>query len=99
MELVRVEIDGPVGTITIDRPDVMNAVSPEVLAELDQAIDRLEAGGARVGILTGAGDRAFSAGADLAAMLAQSADDSEQLLRAGISVTRRLETCSFVTVA
>jgi enoyl-CoA hydratase len=99
VQLVRFEIDGLVGTVTIDRPDVMNAVSPEVLAELGQALDGLEAGGVRVAILTGAGERAFSAGADLAAMLAQSADQSEQLLRDGVALTRRLETCPFVTIA
>src|SRR4051794_21518258 len=99
MPFVRVEVDGQIGAIIIDRPDVLNAVSPEVLDGLNAGLDEVIAAGVRVVILTGAGDRAFSAGADLKAMLAQSADESEELLRAGVAVTRRLETSPFVSIA
>jgi E-phenylitaconyl-CoA hydratase len=60
------EREGRVATITINRPEVMNALDPETSAEITEAlleIDRTE--DIWVGIVTGAGDRAFSAGADL----------------------------------
>src|SRR3989441_73091 len=55
-----------VATITINRPDRLNTLSPEVFEELDKALSALgEDDGVRCVIITGAGDRSFSAGADL----------------------------------
>ena len=66
---VRFEVDGAVALITIDRPEKLNAMDPETYAELDAAFVRLDADeDLAVGIVTGAGDRAFSAGADLKSM-------------------------------
>lgn len=62
----KVEIDGRVMTVTIDRPDMRNALHGEANFELGEVFDRFEADPALwVAILTGAGDKAFSAGADL----------------------------------
>ena len=58
--------DGAVLTITINRPEVLNALHPAAHAEIAQAFDLYAADpGLRVAILTGAGERAFSAGQDL----------------------------------
>jgi enoyl-CoA hydratase/carnithine racemase len=58
------EVDGPIATITFNRPERMNALTPELEAELHNAFDRADADRkVRVIILTGAG-RAFSAGYD-----------------------------------
>lgn len=66
---VLMEKDGPVACITIDRPEKLNAMDRETYAALDQAFADLDADpGIAVGIVTGAGDRAFSAGADLKGM-------------------------------
>ncbi len=55
-----------VATITINRPDRLNTLSPQVFEELDKALAALgEDDGVRCVIITGAGDRSFSAGADL----------------------------------
>src|SRR3989475_12018685 len=55
-----------VATITINRPDRLNTLSPQVFEELDKALSVLaEDDGVRCVIVTGAGDRSFSAGADL----------------------------------
>lgn len=63
---VLVSIDGPVMTVTINRPDRRNAVNQEVRSFLRDAIDMLEIDSAlRVGILTGAGMTAFCSGMDL----------------------------------
>ena len=59
---------GPVTIITINRPERMNAIGPQTHRELVDAWDRFRADdSAFVGVLTGAGDRAFCAGGDLKA--------------------------------
>ena len=64
--LVSVDKHDGFAVVTLNRPDAMNALSAALRAELAQAIDALEADAAiRVLILTGAGDKAFTAGLDL----------------------------------
>jgi methylglutaconyl-CoA hydratase len=58
--------DGPIATLTLNRPEKRNAISPEMMREIEAALGEIEASRARVGILTGAG-KAFSAGMDLEA--------------------------------
>ena len=63
---VRLEIDGHVARVTIDRAERMNAVDAETEAALEAIWQKIESDDAvRCVVLTGAGDRAFSAGADL----------------------------------
>ena len=65
-EFFGVERDGHLTTITIARPEVMNALHPPACAELAAAFDRFQEDPEQwVAIVTGAGDRAFSAGNDL----------------------------------
>jgi enoyl-CoA hydratase len=65
---VRYDVDGHVATITLNRPEQRNAVSPELTTALDEAMGRFEADAeVWVGILTGAGPN-FCAGADLKAL-------------------------------
>jgi enoyl-CoA hydratase/carnithine racemase len=67
---IRYETDGQVVVVTIDRPEAMNALDQEHNAELADAFDRYEADRAlRAAVLIGAGQKAFSAGADLRQML------------------------------
>ncbi len=66
LENILVERDGGVGTITINRPKVLNALSTQTLDELRRAILTLKYDdGVRVVIITGAGDKSFIAGADI----------------------------------
>ena len=66
MSNIRFEIDGAIVVITIDRPEVLNALNPQGHRELAEAFDRFRDDDAlRVAILTGAGDRAFCVGTDL----------------------------------
>ena len=66
MEFARVERDGHLLVVTIDRPRVLNALHRAATDELDEVWTRFEADpDLRVAILTGAGDRAFSAGYDM----------------------------------
>jgi len=64
--MLLVDKRGPVALITLNRPEAMNALSTALRAELDAALRRLEADSeVRAMVLTGAGERAFSAGLDL----------------------------------
>lgn len=67
---VRYEHTGRIVTVTIDRPEAMNAIDPETHQALIEAWTRFrDDDGAWVAIFTGAGDKAFSAGADLKKMI------------------------------
>ena len=66
MSVVNYEKEGRIAIMTINRPDAMNALSAEVSAELREAyIDFRDNNDLWVAVMTGAGDRAFSAGADI----------------------------------
>jgi len=72
MEQVRYQVDGPVARVTIDRPERHNAMSFQVMGELAEAFAAAKADDAvRVVVLTGAGERAFCAGADLSGIGSQ----------------------------
>jgi crotonobetainyl-CoA hydratase len=65
-EYIAVERDGPITVITLNRPEVMNAVHSPMHFEMDNALNAFAADPDQwVGIITGAGERAFSAGNDL----------------------------------
>jgi enoyl-CoA hydratase/carnithine racemase len=69
-ELVRYEVDGRVATLTLNRPDQRNAISPELTVAMNEVMDRFESDPeVWIGILTGAGPN-FCAGADLKALAA-----------------------------
>jgi len=65
MSVVGVEERGPVSIISINRPEKLNAINKAVAIELQQAFAAFDHSAQRVAILTGAGGRAFSAGADV----------------------------------
>jgi 2-(1,2-epoxy-1,2-dihydrophenyl)acetyl-CoA isomerase len=78
---LRFEVAGAVATITLDRPDALNALTATLRAELLAALQRAEADRAvRAIVLTGAG-RAFSAGQDLKERLDPDPDDIEDVVR------------------
>src|ERR1700694_2094547 len=73
-ELVLYEVNGPVATVTLNRPDSMNTMNPQLLREALLTLERVAGDEAvRVVILTGSG-RAFCAGGDLANMAMAGAD-------------------------
>ncbi|MBM4183063.1 MAG: hypothetical protein FJ207_02425 [Gemmatimonadetes bacterium] len=66
LKYIRVEWDGEIAVVTVDRQDKLNALNADVLRELVEVIESLGAdAGVRAVILTGAGERAFVAGADI----------------------------------
>ena len=66
MEFITYEVEGQVGIITINRPKALNALNSAVLDELDATIDGVDLDAVRCLILTGAGEKSFVAGADIA---------------------------------
>ncbi|MGI5101442.1 enoyl-CoA hydratase-related protein [Treponema vincentii] len=69
MNTVLFHIDGHIATITINKPQVLNALSTEVLTDLKQALDEVEKiENIYAVIITGAGEKSFVAGADIAEM-------------------------------
>jgi enoyl-CoA hydratase len=68
-QVVLLSHDGPISTLTVQRPEVLNALDVEVLVAIKRAVDEVRSRpGARCLIITGAGEKAFVAGADIAAM-------------------------------
>jgi enoyl-CoA hydratase len=67
---------GRVATLTVNRPDVRNALDTATVDELHRALDEVRRAKATVLIVTGAGDKAFVSGADIRAIRDRSRDDS-----------------------
>ena len=99
-ENLRVEKHSPLATILIDRPRVLNALNASTFAELDVAFDDLAADSeVRVVLLTGAGDRAFAAGADIRELNAVEAGEGKAFALRGQAVIRKIETLGKPVIA
>lgn len=99
-EHLLVERDGPVATVTINRPHVLNALSAATIGEIDGAMRALrEDRGVRAIVLTGAGDRAFAAGADIAELAALAPASAEAFARCGQGVLDRVERLGVPVIA
>ena len=97
---VRTEVAGPVAIVTIDRQRKLNALNPDVIAEVDAAFADLEDDrDVRVVILTGAGDRAFVAGADIGVLAGMGTLTGTRVSRDGQEVLRRIERSSKPVIA
>jgi enoyl-CoA hydratase len=71
-----IEIDGPVGIITLNRPEALNALNDRLVTELGQALDAFEADAAIGCIVITGSKKAFAAGADIKEMRSQSYMDA-----------------------
>jgi enoyl-CoA hydratase len=97
---VDVERDDAVATVTINRPEAMNALDVATLTELRDRLQELAADAdVRVVILTGAGDRAFAAGADIKYMSALDVAEAKAWGALGHETSRQLETMPQPTIA
>jgi enoyl-CoA hydratase len=99
-ELVKVETDGAIATVTISREKQLNALSSAVLGELMEIAGLLESNRAlRAVLVTGAGDKAFVAGADIAEMQEMPPDQAERLSSRGAAIGRLIEKSRLVWIA
>jgi enoyl-CoA hydratase len=91
-EFLTLAVDNRVATLTVNRPDKLNALNDATIAELGQAIDEVRGRDDIAGlIVTGAG-RAFVAGADISELSSQTPTIAKARARAGQDVFRRFET-------
>jgi enoyl-CoA hydratase len=98
--LIRVEREGAVAIVTIDRQEAMNALDVATLTELRDRLRKLaDDDSARVVILTGAGEKAFVAGADIKYMSGLDVGQAKQWGALGHETGRLLETMPKPTIA
>jgi enoyl-CoA hydratase len=84
---------GGIATITINRPDVLNALNARTMAEFDMVFEDAEKDGdVRVLIVTGAGEKAFAAGADISELIKCNPETGKELSTKGQRILRWLET-------
>ncbi|MDI3478078.1 MAG: enoyl-CoA hydratase [Thermoanaerobacterium sp.] len=92
--------DDGVAIITINRPKSLNALNYETLKELDSALDKAEDDkDVKVVIITGSGEKAFVAGADIAEMRNMTPLEAKKFSEYGQSVFRKIETLSKPVIA
>jgi enoyl-CoA hydratase len=92
-ELVHTRLEDGLAWIEIHRPDKLNALNGDILREFLDAIQAASGDPeTRVLLLTGSGDRAFAAGADIAEMSSEDVDGIRALMEAGKAVALALET-------
>ena len=92
MSLVLKEISNHIATLTINRPEVLNAMNDEVVADLDTAVQScIEDEQVGVIILTGAGEKAFVAGADIKKMQSMGPEAALEFGKAGQQMTLTIE--------
>jgi enoyl-CoA hydratase len=91
---------GAIRTLTINRPDKLNALNRETIGELHIAFDQARHDDAiRVVVLAGAGEKAFVAGADIAELATLNPIEARRASRAGQSMMRRVETLGKPVIA
>ena len=102
-ETLLIHDEDGVRVLTINRPKVLNALSPAVIAELGAAIADTAAaarrGQVRALVLTGAGEKSFIAGADIAAMAGMSVDEAREFSRRGHAVADALAALRIPVIA
>ncbi len=89
MAFVKTEVQGAVAIITIDRPKALNALNPEVLADLKAAFEAVDQDTIRCLVLTGEGDKSFVAGADIGSMSTMTKAEGEAFGKLGNDVFLR----------
>jgi len=95
---IRVARDGPMAVLTLDNPPV-NALRSDMLLEIGQRVESLPKEGVRVLVLTGAGNNAFCAGADVEEMASLDLAAGGVVQRQGQEIMWRVEHAGLITIA
>src|SRR3954469_7597151 len=89
-----------IARVTVNRPDKLNALNAIVMAELGDAVTRIETDSAVRGVIvTGAGNKAFVAGADINELVTQGAMGGRARASTGQHTFRRFERCGKPVIA
>src|SRR5260370_26825415 len=85
--------------VTLDRPRVLNALNFELLRDLGAALDQVVEGDARALLVTGAGDRAFCAGADIQELMGRSLTAQREGAAVGQAILAKLDALPIPSIA
>ena len=97
---IKTALENNIFTITINRPDKLNALNKAVLDELDNVIDAVYAdGNIKAVIITGAGDKAFVAGADISEFISLEDIEGGLLAKKGQDLFFKIENCPKPVIA
>ncbi len=99
MSFVNYETEGRIAIITINRPEALNALNEDVLKDLKAAFENVDQNEIRAIILTGAGEKSFVAGADIAAMSTMTKQQGEVFGKFGNDIFRMIETFPIPVIA
>lgn len=97
---IHLDVDEAIATLTVDRPERLNALNPETMVEIEHAVAALrDDRSVRCLIITGAGTKAFIAGADIGAMVGMSGFDEKKFAEHGLRILRSFELLPFPVIA
>ena len=99
MSFVNCEQQGAVAVLTIDRPKALNALNPDVLADLKAAFEGIDQNAVRCVVLTGAGDKSFVAGADIGSMSTMTKAEGEAFGKLGNDIFLMIESFPLPVIA
>lgn len=99
MGFVTYEQKGFVGVVTINRPQALNALNSQVLEDLDKTVSDIDLEATRCVIITGAGEKSFVAGADIAEMSTLTQAQGSAFAAKGNAVFRKIETLPIPVIA
>jgi len=85
--------------LTLDRPEALNALSFELLRDLAAALDEITGSDARALLITGAGDRAFCAGAEIRELIGRSLQAAREGAAFGQAILAKLDTLPILSIA
>lgn len=98
--LIVEELEPGIHRVTVNRPKALNALNPETIAELGQALAAVVTDGrARALLITGAGEKAFVAGADISRMVSMTPQQGQHFCEAALRVFRAIELAPVPVVA
>ncbi|HYO22960.1 MAG TPA: enoyl-CoA hydratase-related protein, partial [Flavisolibacter sp.] len=93
-------LDSGLFTITVNRPDKLNALNRDVMNDLNLVLDEVENNSEIKGvIITGAGQKGFVAGADISEFVGLSNEEGKGLAKTGQDIFFKIETCSKPVIA
>ena len=98
-ELIKYEEDKTTAILTINRPKSLNALNSQLLEQLDKILDSIDLNKIKALIITGAGQKSFVAGADIAEMSKLTKKQGEAFGKKGNDIFRKLEKFPIPTIA